>query len=126
MVKGKSSQPDIVLYNYEKKKILIFDISVVKKKYLNKTFKDKQEKYNQLGLNLKLMKNFNYYKVIPIIITNEGLICKKTTELLKEINVEIEWGKTITKVLLHNVQLIYRIYTERGKWRRRRHEPLRN
>ncbi len=71
MVKGKSSQPDIVLYNYEKKEILIFDISVVKKKYLNKTFKDKQEKYNQLGLNLKLIKNFNYYKVIPIIITND-------------------------------------------------------
>ncbi len=43
------------------------------------------------------MKKFNYYKVIPVIITNEGLIHKKTVELLKEVNIKMEWGKNNNK-----------------------------
>ena len=72
------------------------------------------------------MNGLLYYKVIPVIMSYNGLMYKYTGQLFKEIKVKVEWGKVLTKVLLHNVFLIYRIYAERGKWRKRRREFLIN
>jgi len=133
MAKGKNTQPDITLYDYKNQSIILFDISIVKMKYLKTSFNLKREKYNKLGLNLKNFKNsetneivFQKYEIIPIIITNEGLIHRRTIELFKTVNIKVEWGKAISKLLFHNVQLIQRVYTKRGKWRKRGREFINN
>ena len=125
VTKGNNSQPDITIYDYKREEVILLDISVVNKKYLDTRFKEKNDKYNATALELKQMKNFKYCKVIPIIVSNEGLIHRKTVEILDQVKIKINWGKAISKLLFINVQLIQRIYTESAKWRLEKSKQLR-
>ena len=124
MVKGKDSQPDITVYDYKEKNVLIFDVSIVNKKYLEERFKTKNKKYSELALNLKEMSGLKYSMVIPVIVSVEGLIHKKSVELLDQAGIKINWGKSITNILFFNVNLINKIYVEHESWRERKRKQL--
>ena len=124
MVKGKDSQPDITVYDYKEKSVLVFDVSIVNKKYLEERFKTKNKKYSELALNLKEMSGLKYSMVIPVIVSVEGLTHKKSVELLDQAGIKINWGKAITGMLVYNIKMINKIYNEHLEWRKKKRKQL--
>ena len=64
-------------------------------------------------------KHLDSINVIPVIISNDGLIYNQTTSLIEREGLKVDWNEAIREVLHINQELIIRCYSKRSKWRER-------
>ena len=113
--KNKGRQPDITVINKEKSHGIIIDISVVGKYRLDKAYKEKLEEYKDTSLSIKQAHGLRTIQTIPVIITIDGLIHKKTTLEIIKAGIEVDWNKAIREVLYINQEMIIRCYAQKPK-----------
>ena len=111
--KDKGRQTDITVINKEKSYGIIIDVSIVGKYRQEKTYKEKLEKYKNTNLTIKQSHGLQAIQIIPVIITIDGLIHKKTIIEISKAGIEVDWNKAIKKVLFINQEMIIRCYSQR-------------
>ena len=117
--KQKGCQPDITVINKEKGYGILIDIAIVNTNRIKETFKIKIESYNNTSILIKQEYKLSSIMVIPVIITNDGLIHKQTITLMNQFSIKVDWNKAIREVLHINQELIIKCYSKRSKWRDR-------
>jgi len=117
--KQKGCQPDLTIINKEKKYGILIDIAIVNTNRMNEAYKSKIDTYKDTSVKIKQEKELNSIRVIPVIISNDGLIYKQTTALMEEVGIKVDWDEAIREVLHINQEIIIRCYSKRGKWRER-------
>ena len=120
--KIKKNQPDITIIDKEKQQIITFDVSIVKRENLEEAYMKKIQNYEEPTRLTKDLKNLSYSETIPIIITVEGIIHKKSAESLEKIGLKIRWEKVLYKLLIFNVNMIQKSYNENWEYRGRLRE----
>ncbi len=95
-------------------------MSIVKKENLKQSYENKIRQYTEPTLITKQKMGLKYSRVIPIIITVEGIIHKLTAEALEEIGLKVNWEKILYKLLIFNVNMIQKSYNENWQHRGRR------
>ena len=120
--KIKKNQPDITIIDKEKQQIITFDVSIVKRENLEEAYTKKIQNYEEPTRLTKDLKNLSYSETIPIIITVEGIIHKKSAEALEKIGLKIRWEKVLYKLLIFNVNMIQKSYNENWEYRGRLRE----
>lgn len=78
-----ANKPDICMIDKKNKILLIIDATIVKDDQVNTAYHQKITKYNDLMCKLKRQYQSKTYDIIPVVISSNGLIHVKTTELLK-------------------------------------------
>ena len=114
------NQPDITLIDRNAEEIIVLDMSIVHRSKLEEVYKKKLKQYTQPTLLTKQMMGLRYSRVIPIIITVEGIIHKLTAEAFEEIGIKVDWGKILYKLLIFNINMIQKSYNENWRHRGRR------
>ena len=85
----KENQPDMVLVDRKKNPMLVFDFAVVKDEWVGRTAQRKVEKYHQTAHLFKQKEKLSFSMVIPVVISNNGLLSKETTEKAQESGPEL-------------------------------------
>ncbi len=85
-------RPDIYVQNRRERKAYIIDITIVKDEKISKVYINKVNKYGTL-LNMILKdKELKYVRIIPIILTINGFVHKKSLyELKNELKINIKF-----------------------------------
>ena len=117
-----NNQPDITLIDKNKEEIITFDVSIVKKEHLHSAYNTKIQKYEEATRITKEGKGLRYSRTIPIIISVEGIIHKKSAEALEEIGLKIKWHKILYNLLIFNINMIQKSYNENWEHREKRRE----
>ena len=78
-----ANKPDICMIDKKNKILLIIDATIVKDDQGNTAYHQMITKYNDLMCKLKRQYQSKTYDIIPVVISSNGLIHVKTTELLK-------------------------------------------
>ena len=79
------NRPDILLIDKVNKKALIIDIGVPLTHNLSKVEAEKRRKYQNLAIEVQRIWKLNSVKIIPLIISVEGVMSKQLKAYLKEI-----------------------------------------
>ena len=83
---------------------VVIDIAIVADHNLNKGYCHKCNAYTKLCNLLREKLKITHIKLIPVIISINGLINKHSVEDLKEINISINWEKVVRDIVIRNMQ----------------------
>ena len=83
------NQPDMVLVDRKKNRMLVFDFAVVNDEWVGRTAQRKVEKYQHTAHLFKQKEKLSFSMVIPVVISNNGLLSKETTEKAQESESEL-------------------------------------
>ena len=75
--------------------LLIIDVTIVKDDQVNTADHQMITKYNDLMCKLKRQYQSKTYDIIPVVISSNGLIHVKTTELLNKYKIKINYNKIV-------------------------------
>ena len=81
------NRPDILLINQGEKTATLVEIAVPLTHNLKKTEAEKMAKYEELAFQLKSIWKLERVVIVPIIISAEGVISKKTTKNIEKLAV---------------------------------------
>jgi hypothetical protein len=81
-----SNRPDITLTNKKTKNIFLIDIAIPNTHNLAKTITEKQNKYQELANEIRVMGKQDAVQVVPIVISATGIIPKSLSQSLKRLN----------------------------------------
>lgn len=104
------NRPDMVVWDKEEKTALVIDFAVPQDYNLAKTYGEKMSKYEALAQQIKDMWQLKKVNIMPLIISVNGLVPKRTTQHLKELNLPhnaIMWMQKA--VILGTVNIIRRV-----------------
>ena len=87
-VKIKYNKPDIVVINKREKEILIIEIGVTSQDNLQQVESEKLRKYDVLANELSLIYGYKS-KIIPFVITCDGITAKYNTKYRKELGINL-------------------------------------
>ena len=98
-------RPDIYVQNRRERKAYIIDITIVKDEKISKVYINKVNKYGTL-LNMILKdKELKYVRIIPIILTINGFVHKKSLyELKNELKIIIKFDIIFKNVLVKEMK----------------------
>ncbi|KAL1448298.1 hypothetical protein WDU94_008925 [Cyamophila willieti] len=82
------NKPDILVINKKNKEAYMIDVSIPLDENLHKAYMEKKKKYEDLKSKLIRMYNLNKVKIIPIIISSNGLVHKDDNSGLRECGLE--------------------------------------
>ncbi|XP_022188758.2 uncharacterized protein LOC111047332 [Nilaparvata lugens] len=100
-------KPDILVLDQLEKRAYIIDITVPSDENAQKTRGEKIRKYQELSFELKEMYGLNTVRVLPIVITVNGLILKSVVEICRSIDLVDEVLKRMQKsVLLDTARIV--------------------
>ncbi|XP_039297920.1 uncharacterized protein LOC120354623 [Nilaparvata lugens] len=101
------NKPDILVLDQLEKRAYIIDIAVPSDENSQKTRGEKIRKYQELSFELKEMYGLNTVRVLPIVITVNGLILKSVVEICRSIDLVDEVLKRMQKsVLLDTARIV--------------------
>ena len=68
------NRPDITVIDKYKKEAFIIDIAITSSRHLERSRNEKIRKYSELAVELKRQWNLNKITIVPVIISNIGLV----------------------------------------------------
>ncbi|XP_045466733.1 uncharacterized protein LOC123675422 [Harmonia axyridis] len=83
---AEHNRPDMVIWSKKNKTAIIIDFSVPLDQNLSKTYGEKISKYEPLARQMKSMWHLDKVEIKPLVISSNGLVHRKTTEHLREMN----------------------------------------
>ena len=83
---------------------IIIDIAIVDDHNLNKGYCHKHSAYTKLCNSLREKLKITHIRLIPVIISINGLINKHSVEDLKQIDITINWKKVVRDIVIRNMQ----------------------
>ena len=90
-----ANKQDICMIDKKNKILLIIDATIVKDDQVNTAYHQMITKYNDLMCKLKRQYQSKTYDIIPVVISSNGLIHVKTTELLNKYKIKINYNKIV-------------------------------
>lgn len=101
------NRPDMVIFDKANKKAIIIDFAVPLDQNLAKSYAEKITKYEILAQQIKDMWKLKKAIVMPLIISANGLVHKKTTQHLRELELPQNTTMWMQKaVILGTVSII--------------------
>lgn len=82
------NRPDIVVKKKKENEVLLIDFAVTNNNNLTQTYREKITKYIDLCFEIKDMWKYDRVRVIPLVLSNMGVIPKTLIESLKAIDLE--------------------------------------
>lgn len=110
-----SNRPDILFINKQEKKGALIDIKIPLDDNIHTAYTEKIMKYEDLKRQVKNMYQLEEVRVIPIIITTNGLVHKNTEDNLKKIqikNAPFVIKKAQMSVILSTTSIIRKVLNE--------------
>ncbi|KAL1446771.1 hypothetical protein WDU94_015646 [Cyamophila willieti] len=110
-----SNRPDILFINKQEKKAALIDIKIPLDDNIHIAYTEKIMKYEDLKKQVKNMYQLEEVRVIPIIITTNGLVHKNTEDNLKKIqikNAPFVIKKAQMSVILSTTSIIRKVLNE--------------
>lgn len=105
-----ANRPDIVLINKKSKIAYLIDIAHPLDTNLEKTEREKINKYYDLSQEIKSINRLTSVYIIPIVISATGLITKKLPVYLKQINISNDTVVLMQKsVLLETSRIVRKV-----------------
>ena len=98
-------RPDVVLINEKDKEILIIDVTIVTDSNVYTAYIEKMNKYSELSVQFKRVYKLFKVTIIPVVISNGGLIHIDSTLKMKKY-VSIDWTKSIKYVMIESMKSI--------------------
>ncbi|XP_044751668.1 uncharacterized protein LOC123311664 [Coccinella septempunctata] len=68
------NRPDIILFDKEKRKVTIIDVTVPADDNISRAYSEKLNKYHDLAFEMKEMYQLKTISILPLIITTNGLV----------------------------------------------------
>ena len=97
-------RPDICYK--DKEQLLIVDATIVADKNLDKGYISKINKYETLADFFRTATNIRRTNIVPIVMSTNGLIHKKSTEWIKKWRQNINWTVIIRNIIVRNMKTI--------------------
>ncbi|KAL1446767.1 hypothetical protein WDU94_003646 [Cyamophila willieti] len=85
-----NNRPDLVLFDKEARSASIIDVTVPLDENLQKAYSTKLTKYEDLKQQLKHMYDLTSVNILPIVISANGLVHKRTAENIKKLGIKHE------------------------------------
>ncbi|XP_044766219.1 uncharacterized protein LOC123322341 [Coccinella septempunctata] len=107
---AEHNRPDMVVMNKKTKTATIIDFAVPLDQNMGKTYAEKIRKYEMLARQIRDMWRLKKVEIIPLIISANGLVLKRTVQHLKELELHpntISWMQKA--VLLGTVNIIRQV-----------------
>lgn len=80
------NRPDMVVFNKDERTAIIIDFAVPLDQNLTKTYAEKITKYEALAQQIRDMWKLGKVTIMPLIVSCNGLVHKKTTQHLEQLN----------------------------------------
>lgn len=96
------NRPDIVVKKEREKEVLLIDIAISNNNNLEQTYREKINKYIDLSFEIKEMWKCERVRVIPIIMSNMGLVPKSLFKSLEELDLKPQNYQIIQKSVVLN------------------------
>ncbi|XP_045463778.1 uncharacterized protein LOC123673337 [Harmonia axyridis] len=104
------NRPDMVVWDKKNRTAVIIDFAVPQDQNMMKTYAEKIRKYEPLSRQMRDMWKLRRVEIIPLIISVNGLVLKKTVQHIKDLEMQ---NNTITwmqkAVLLGTVNIIRQV-----------------
>jgi hypothetical protein len=94
------NRPDITLTNKKTKRTFLIDIAIPNTHNLAKTITEKQNKYQELANEIRVMWKQDAVQVVPIVISAPGIIPKSLSQSLKRLNLHPNTYIQMQKVVI--------------------------
>ena len=94
------NRPDITFVDKSSKSGIFIDIAVPSTKNISKTYSEKTNKYAELAIETKRNWNLSEIKIIPIIISSEGIVHKRLKNDLKVLGLNTSIVDEIQKAVI--------------------------
>ncbi|XP_045480902.1 uncharacterized protein LOC123685290 [Harmonia axyridis] len=104
------NRPDMVVWDNKKKTVIIIDFAVPQDNNLAKSYAEKISKYEALAQQMKDMWRLKAVTIMPLIMSVNGLVHRKTTQHLNELDLPhntITWMQKA--VILGTVSIVRKI-----------------
>lgn len=95
-------RPDCCLI--EDNRCIIIDVAIVMDQNLNKVFNNKITKYKTLIMEMRKIYKKRKYKIIPVIMSTNGLIHEESVKQLSICEINIPWEIITRNIVVRNMQ----------------------
>ncbi|BFU26425.1 hypothetical protein, conserved [Entamoeba histolytica] len=95
--------PDIYVLDKKNKTSLIFDITIVADHNINGAYLKKRNMYKELKNILMKIEKLKDVKIIPVVISINGLINNSSVKLIKELKIDIDIEKEVKNLVIKNM-----------------------
>ena len=95
--------PDIYVLDKKNKTGILFDMTIVADHNINGAYLKKRNKYNELKNRLMKIEKLKDVKIIPVVISINGLMNNSSNKLIKEIKIEIDIVKEVKNLVIKNM-----------------------
>lgn len=106
------NRPDITVINKVQKTVRLIDIAIPNNHNIELKHREKIEKYNALKREIRQMWHINDVKIIPVIISTQGLIPKELKKALEEIRIPWESYQKMQHSVILDAANIVRTFLE--------------
>ncbi|BFU18598.1 hypothetical protein, conserved [Entamoeba histolytica] len=96
-------RPDIYVIDKKNKTSLLFDMTIVDDNNINGAYLKKRNMYKELKNKLMKIEKLKDVRIIPVIISINGLVNKESNRLIKELKIEIDIEKEIKNHIIKNM-----------------------
>jgi hypothetical protein len=103
-----SNRPDITLTNKKTKNTFLIDTAIPNTHNLAKTVTEKQNKYQELANEIRVMWKQDAVQVVPMVISATGIIPKSLSQSLKRLNLHPNTYIQMQKVVILGICSIVR------------------
>ena len=108
---ARHSSPDIILVDKKAKKAIIIDIAVPNDSNIRSTIEGKKEKYSELCFELTELWGIKNISVVPITLSNTGVIPKYLLQGLTTLGLSEGLYKDMQKsVILNTVRTVRSLF----------------
>ncbi|MBV2145222.1 MAG: hypothetical protein KTM48_00520, partial [Wolbachia endosymbiont of Pissodes strobi] len=104
------NRPDMVVWNKTEKSATLIDFAVPQDYNMAKTYAEKIRKYEQLAREVKQMWQLDNVRILPLIISVNGLVHKNTSKHISELNLPANCILWMQKaVILGTVRIVRQV-----------------
>lgn len=108
----RHNRPDITIIKKQSKEALLIDISIPNNSNIEIKYNEKLNKYAELKTEIKEMWNLNEVKIVPVVLSCMGLIPKKLSSSLKDIDIPEATYRIMQKSVILDATNIVRSFLE--------------
>ncbi|BFU19533.1 hypothetical protein, conserved [Entamoeba histolytica] len=96
-------RPDIYVIDKKNKTGLLFDMTIVADHNINGAYWKKRNMYKELKNRLMKIEKLKDVRIIPVVISINGLINKESNRLIKELKIDIDIEKEVKNLVIKNM-----------------------
>ncbi|BFU20378.1 hypothetical protein, conserved [Entamoeba histolytica] len=96
-------RPDIYVLDKKNKTGLLFDMTIVADHNINGAYWKKRNMYKELKNRLMKIEKIKDVRIIPVVISINGLVNKESIRLIKELKIEIDIVKEVKNLVIKNM-----------------------